>query len=133
MKKIVVDSFVFIAYLRQEKGYLKFKRLLEGAKNKEVKLFLCWLNLGEIYYKVWRKKGREAAQKTLSLIEKLPIELVSVNDELVLQAAEIKAQYSISLADCFVAALARNERTLILTADPEFKKLKGLVSVEWLR
>lgn len=133
MRKFVVDSFVFIAYLRQEKGYLEFKQLLKRAKAKETKLFCCWLNLSEVYYKVWRKRGKETAQKTLSLIQKLPIELVSVSDELVLEAAEIKARYSVSLADCFVAALARKEKALILTGDPEFKKLKGLVLVEWLR
>lgn len=133
MNRFVVDSLVIIAYLRQEKGYLKFKRLLRQVRSEKIKLFLCWLNLGEVYYHVWRKKGKEAAQKTLSLVRQMPMELVSVSDELVLQAAEIKAQYPIALADCFVAALARNEGIPILTADPEFKKLEGLVSVEWLR
>ncbi len=133
MKKIVVDSLALIAFLRKEKGYLKVKKLLEEAKAKKVKLFLCWLNLGEIYYQVWRKRGQEDAQKTLSLIKKLPIELVSVSNELVLQAAEIKAQFPIALADCFIAALACEIKASILTADSEFKKLKNKVSLEWIR
>lgn len=133
MKNIVVDSVALIAFLRQEKGYLKVKKLLEKAKADKVRLFLCWLNLGEIYYQVWRKLGQEDAQKSLSLIKKLPIELVSVSNELVLQAAEIKAQFPIALADCFVAALAQETKACILTADPEFKKLKSKVSLEWLR
>jgi len=133
VKNIVLDSVALIAFLRQEKGYLKVKKLLKKAKIGEVKLFLCWLNLGEIYYQVWRKRGQEDAQKTLSLIKKLPIELVSVSNELVLQAAEIKAQFPIALADCFVVALAKEIKAPILTADSEFKKLKNEVSIQWLR
>lgn len=133
MKKVVIDSFAVLAYLRQEKGYQKFKRLLQEAKVGKASLFFCWLNLGEVYYQVWRRRNQEDAQRALSLIQKLPLELVSVTNDLVLEAMEIKALFPISLADCFVAALAKREKAPILTGDPEFKKLASLVTIEWLR
>jgi predicted nucleic acid-binding protein len=133
MKKLVIDSFVFLAYLRREKGYRKFKRLLQEAKVGKTRLFFCWLNLGEVYYQVWRKRSQEDARRALSLIRKLPLELVSVTDDLVLEAMEIKALFPVALADCFVAALAKRESAPILTGDPEFKELGSLVAIEWLR
>jgi len=133
MKKIVIDSFAVLAYLRQEGGYRKFKRLLQEAKVDKARLFLCWLNLGEVYYQVWRKRSQEDAKRALSLIQKLPLELVSVTDDLVLEAMEIKALFPIALADCFAAALAKREKAPILTGDPEFRKLENLVGIEWLR
>ncbi len=50
----------------------------------------------------------------------------------VIDAAKIKAEYPLSFADCFVAALARKKDAVILTGDPEFKKLEHVVTIEWL-
>lgn len=49
------------------------------------------------------------------------------------KASGIKAEYSISYADCFAAATALKYDATILTGDPEFKKIGSLVQVEWLQ
>jgi len=49
-----------------------------------------------------------------------------------MRAAEIKAQYAISYADCFAAATAEKLSASIITGDPEFKKVESLVSVDWI-
>ena len=49
-----------------------------------------------------------------------------------MRAAEIKAQYAISYADCFAAATAEKLSASIITGDPEFKKVEHLVSVDWI-
>ncbi|MCX6375220.1 MAG: hypothetical protein NTU88_04140 [Armatimonadetes bacterium] len=45
----------------------------------------------------------------------------------------MKARYAISLADCFAAALAQDLDCPLVTGDPEFKKLEGMLKIEWLR
>jgi len=35
-------------------------------------------------------------------------------------------------ADCFAVATARREAAIILTGDPEFKKIEHLAEIEWL-
>jgi predicted nucleic acid-binding protein len=56
-----------------------------------------------------------------------------VDDPLVREAAEIKADHPIAYADAFCAALARRHKGRILTGDPEFKAVEKLVAVQWLK
>jgi ribonuclease VapC len=50
----------------------------------------------------------------------------------VLEAARIKARLPISYADAFAVATAQRERAVIVTGDPEFRKVEHLVTVKWL-
>ena len=36
------------------------------------------------------------------------------------------------LLDCFAVASARKNNAVIMTGDPEFKKIEQLVEIEWL-
>jgi len=47
-------------------------------------------------------------------------------------AAEFKARHSLSLADAFAAALAKELNTPLVTGDPEFKPLAGDIKIQWL-
>ncbi len=53
--------------------------------------------------------------------------------KVILEAAEIKAQHPIAYADAFIVATALREGALIVTGDPDFKKVEHLVSIEWMR
>jgi len=50
---------------------------------------------------------------------------------LVYQAAELKALYPISYADCFALACAINHAAVLVTGDPEFKIVEHLVKITW--
>jgi ribonuclease VapC len=62
----------------------------------------------------------------------LPILLVQNDFQDVIDAARIKAEYPLSFADCFAVATAIRESAIILTGDPEFKKIEHLAKIEWL-
>ncbi len=47
-------------------------------------------------------------------------------------AGEIKATHKMSLADCFVAALAKQKKAEIYTGDPEFKTIETEQKIVWL-
>lgn len=49
-----------------------------------------------------------------------------------IEAARIKAQFSISYANAFAVATAVRERAIILTGDPEFRVVKHLAAIERL-
>lgn len=131
-KQVVLDSFALIAFFRGEKIGSKVEKLLFEAQNGKRLLFLSFINLVEVYYKTIREQGREKGEVVLATVKKMPIQLVSASDNLVLKAAEIKARYPIALGDCFVVALARDKKASILTGDPEFKKVEELVKINWL-
>jgi ribonuclease VapC len=42
------------------------------------------------------------------------------------------AKHPIFFADCFSVCTASRENAVILTGDPEFKKVEHLVDIEWI-
>lgn len=129
-KKSVLDSFALLAYLKKEKGFDKVKRLLasEGPQ-----VFINDINLGEVYYIIARERGADKADYFISVIfPSLPINHVSNSLQEVIEAARIKAKYSLSYADCFAVATARRESAPLITGDPEFKKVQDIIKIDWL-
>ena len=128
----VLDSFALLAYLGGEPAGERVQQVLKEAEGGRCHALLCLINLGEVLYVTERRRGLAVAQNVQALIETLPLELVSVTRDLVLEAAHIKAHHAISYADAFVAALSVRERGIVLTGDPEFDSLAQLVRLEWL-
>ena len=58
--------------------------------------------------------------------------ILPVPNPLIFQAAEYKAEYSLSFADCFALASAIEYKATLVTGDPEFKKVEHLIEITWL-
>jgi len=71
-------------------------------------------------------------KEKLEQLLNLPIKIIPPSSELIMRAAEMKAQYAISYADCFAAATAEKLSASIITGDLEFKKVEHIVSVDWI-
>jgi predicted nucleic acid-binding protein len=132
MKNILFDSHAVLKWVQREKGYEKVRSLLRDCRDQSLKGYMNQVNLGEVYYLVIRRAGLPEARIFLENFQRLPLETILPDGELIWQAAEIKAHHPISYADCFAAATAMRFQAAILTGDPEFKKLGHLVAVEWL-
>jgi predicted nucleic acid-binding protein len=128
----VLDSYALMAYLGDEPGRARLEKVLEEAKDGRCKFLLCMINFGEVLYMTERHRGLVKAQKVQALIESLPIDLVDASRNLVLDAAHIKANHTLSYADAFVVALAQREGGVVLTGDPEFQAVEELINIEWL-
>ena len=132
MKRILFDAHAILKWTQKEKGYQKVKALLVECRNQSVLGYMNQVNLGEVYYKTIRAVGLDEAKKFLENFFRLPLSIILPDSELIWKSSEIKAQYSISYADCFAAATAIQYEATILTGDPEFKKIESFVSIEWL-
>jgi predicted nucleic acid-binding protein len=133
MEKAVLDSFALVSLFNKEPGWKKVRDTLKKLSSAGEKALLCRINWGEFYYIVRRRFGKYKADETLALLEHLPIEILSVDDRLVKEAAEIKADYPIAYADAFCIATAKRHDAYVLTSDPEFKLVESLVPVTWLK
>ena len=131
-KRILFDSYAILKWVQKEAGYDKVKSMLTACREKSITGYMSQINLGEVYYKTISAVGLDEARAFLENFFRLPINLILPDSELIWKASEIKATYPISYADCFAAATALRYQAAILTGDPEFKKLKRMVSVEWL-
>jgi ribonuclease VapC len=115
-----------------ESGYKKVKSLLKSCQDGTLTGFICQINLGEVYYKSIRAVGIERARQFLDNFERLPLAILVPDRDLIWKAAEIKAEFSISYADCFAVATAIGLDAKVVTGDPDFKKTSQLVAVEWV-
>ncbi|MGA2939395.1 MAG: type II toxin-antitoxin system VapC family toxin [Syntrophobacteraceae bacterium] len=127
----VLDSFALVSLFHKEPGWERARQVLAELFSSNDKALLCIINWGEFYYTVKRRVGRRKAEEALALLEQLPITIVSVDDRLVWEAAQIKSEYPVSYADAFCIATAQRTGGRVLTNDPEFDAV-DLVAVEWL-
>lgn len=128
----VLDSYAVLAFLGGEPGKERVQLILSKSERGECKVVLSLINLGEIAYIVERERGLVKAQEALGVIDQLPIDLLQVNRETVLNAAHIKANYPLAYADAFVVAAGMMHQGVIVTGDPEFERVRDLVEVERL-
>jgi len=128
----VFDSFALLKFFQKEKGYEKIGQLLEEIKKSGGVKYINAVSLGEIIYSTKREFGDQKKIEVLANIERLTFVVLPVPNPLIFQAAEYKAQYGISYADCFVLASALEHHAKIVTGDPEFKKVEHLAEVVWV-
>jgi len=132
MKNILLDSHAILKFYEDEDGADKVEKLLISARQGDLKAFISGINLGEVYYMTIRRLGLVSAKEYLEQFSELFIQVIPPSADIMLSASEIKAEYAISYADCFAVATALKIGASIITGDPEFKKVKPLVKVEWI-
>ena len=129
----ILDAFAFMAYFENEPGAERVEQILQNVKAGKARAFISIINLGEVIYNTERKHGISKAQDTLALIQEMPVEVLPADNETVLAAAHIKANYPISYADAFVIVAAQNLDGIVMTGDPEFQDVTELAKIEWLQ
>ena len=93
---------------------------------------ICVINLGEILYVTKRRFGDTKKLEVLSRVHQLGFKILPVPNFLVFKAAEIKAEYPMSYADCFALASALEHSAILVTGDPDFKKASRIVNIQWI-
>jgi len=132
-RRRLLDSYALLAFLNKEPGFEKVREVLRAAQKSAHAVLMNEINVGETYYIVLRNRGKEGADYFLdTILVGLPVLIISNDFGGVIEAARIKAEYPLSFADCFAVATARREEAIILTGDPEFKKIEHLAEIEWL-
>ncbi len=131
--KIVLDAWAFLALIfKEEPAAKKVRSIFALQSSSKSSIYISWINLGEVYYTIARKKGLNVANETLDDIKKLAIRLQVPSKSDILSAAKIKSEYKLSYADAFAVSLAKKIGGVIFTGDPEIILLKDFVKVEKL-
>jgi predicted nucleic acid-binding protein len=127
------DSHALLAFFQNEEGAEIVAEILQRSMQKGLDRLICVINLGEIIYVTKRHFGDSKKLEVLARVHQLGLKVLPVPENLVFKAAEIKAQYPISYADCFTLACAIEHSARVVTGDPDFKKIAHLVSIDWIR
>ena len=128
----ILDSFAVLVLLQKEPGSEDVLRLLREAQTGTSRVLMTWVNVAEVAYIIHRRWGQDRVHEVLANLEAAGVAIVPVGRELALAAAAIKATHPVAFADAMAAALALAEQAVLVTGDPEFRKVEGSVTIHWL-
>ena len=131
--RYLFDSHALLAFFQEEKGTEVVAKILRKTLKQRLDRLICVINLGEIIYMTKRRFGDNKKVEILGRVHQLGFKILPAPEALVYKAAELKADYPISYADCFALACALEQSAILVTGDPEFKKVSHLINIQWIR
>jgi len=131
-KAIVFDSWAVIAYLEDEPAAEHIADVIADAHDDGIPLFMCVVNAGEVWYIIAREASVSDADRSIKELRQLGIEFVDADWTLAHEAGGFKSKHKMPYADCFAAALAKQKKALLLTGDPEFRRVETQITIDWL-
>jgi len=126
----VLDANALMAFFEDRPGARKVEGLLQEAEITRP-LVLSVIHWGEVYYSLWRIRGRAVAREKLEEISRLPVEVVDVDQATAELAAAFKAEHNLPYVDSFAAAMAVQRRATLVTGDRDFGKIEKGVKILW--
>lgn len=131
-QKSLLDAYGLLLFLQKDGPYEVIKTLFRNAQAEGKPVLINEMSVGEIFCVIARTHSVERAESFLPILEVLPLEIVSNTLDDVLRAARIKTQYSIGYGNALVVATAEREKAVLLTGDPEFREVDGVIPIQWL-
>ncbi len=104
--RLAIDSSVLIAYFLGEREGEIVKQEILGSQHRAV--HCSHLALSETFYVLCRRRNHKFALEALETLQKTGLVMLHQTTELDYAAGMQKCRRKISLADCYVLALAKN-------------------------
>jgi predicted nucleic acid-binding protein len=127
----VLDTSAILTLWNDEDGAPVVEKILHESTHRG-KIYVSFMTFMECKYRVWREHGRSLAEELIRSLSFLPLIRVDVDDDLLMAASELKAQYKISVADSWILATAITRNAVLVHKDPEFDALTDRVPVKRL-
>jgi predicted nucleic acid-binding protein len=126
MPTFVLDTSAVLTVLNQEEGLETVLNLLGDAKDDQNILYIPFMGLMELEYLLLRSVSLEETMAILALVRAWPVQVLESTEEWRHQAAMVKANTSLSVADAWIASLALLHQAELVHKDPEFENVRGL-------
>ena len=122
--RILLDTKPLIKLFAKEEGWDAVQKILAKIEAEEIEAAISVVTLAEICYKYLQEKRPELAKtRTNDLRNAIYLEKLEVGEEVAVKAGEFKGKYNVSIADAFIAASAYLKEAIIISDDPDFKKI----------
>jgi predicted nucleic acid-binding protein len=132
VKTYVLDASAILVLLDNRPNAPRVKRLIEESTRSSAALLASVVNLGEVFYISWQRRGEQSARDTMDDLSLLPIKILPVDSGQALKAAELRALHHVPYVDCLAAALSSIHQATLVTADRDFEKLGRHFPILWL-
>jgi len=133
VKATVLDASALLAMFFGEPGMEKMRELFHKAADADHPALISAVNWAEVLYRMERKHGAEGLETARRFERTMPLDVAPLDRELAESAAHLKTKLDLGLADAFAAALAKNRKAELVTADTEFKPLEKEIKINWLK
>ena len=129
----ILDACAIIALLKGEAGADIVEGILTQPADKSI-VYMCKLNLLEMYYGFYRTDGLEVAEKRFQAVANSSVVLISeLTDIAFRNAGRLKATYKMSLGDSILLGEALSAQLTVVTSDHhEFDKIEENESLNFL-
>jgi predicted nucleic acid-binding protein len=131
-KTYVLDANAILDYVQDGPGAATMERILQEALRGGAGLMISVINLGEVFYLLWKNKGEQKARQVIDDLTLLPLRIAPVDLPQALKAGEFKAVHKIPYADAIAAALAVAHHGTLVTSDRDFEKFGRRIPILWL-
>ena len=116
----LVDSSGWLEYLADDRNADFFAPALEDTVN----LVVSTINIYEVFKRVLRQRGQDAALQAVALMEQANV--ADVTAPISLDAARISAEMKLPMADSLILATARAHDAILWIQDSDFQGLSGV-------
>jgi len=120
----LIDSWAWIEYFKGTKAGARARRIIEDDEAS----IISTINLAEVYRWILRFYSEAVAEEKVGVMKKRCF-VIDVDPEIAIASAKLKHEMKFGLGDAIVLATARRENAKVVTGDPDFKDLDGVV---WL-
>jgi len=131
-RAIVLDSWAILAYLEDESAGQQVADIIANAHEHGIPLMMSTVNAGEVWYILAREISDAEADKGIDDLRQLGIKFIDADWKLARLAGTFKSKNRMSFADCFAAALAKENKAELITGDREFKQVESEIKISWL-
>ncbi len=119
----LVDSSGWLEYLTEGRNADFFAPTVEDTEH----LMVSTINIYEVFKRVLRQRGEDAALQAAALMQQATV--VDVSPPIALDAAKLSAELKLPMADSLILATARAYSATVWTQDADFK---GLPDVKFI-
>ena len=121
-----LDTSAILTLWNDEEGADEVEGILKDENKSVIVSFMSYM---ECYYSIWKNCGREKGREIYSYLLTLPVERVNLSEDILQNAAEIKATCTLSVADSWIIATARVKNAVLVHKDPEFLQVNSIVQL----
>lgn len=121
---VLIDSWAWIEYWKGSKYGQNASKYIDS----EEEVFVSAINITEIYSWFSRNYDQDIAKGRIEIIEKRCF-IVPLEKELAISAAKLKLKYKLGIADSIVLATGGQINGKVVTGDPDFENIEGVVFI----
>lgn len=132
MVTYALDASAILRFLDSEAGADEVEDILNAHLSGTQAVVISAIHLGEVVGVIYRRNGKRALDRVLSLLNGLRLSVVPATGERAIRAAILKCDLKIPYADAFGVELAESTPCAFVTADYDLKPAVDQVEILFL-